>query len=61
MHIFRGMVIRKLILSKNVYSTDRKIYPYISEHSGMMPHDSCFRTVTLKFPAITCNLRQSFN
>jgi hypothetical protein len=41
MHIFRGTVIRKLILPKKVDSTDRKIYPYIPEHSGMMPHDRC--------------------
>ena len=41
MHIFRGLVISKLMLPKKVDSTDRKIYLYISEHSGMMPHDSC--------------------
>ena len=41
MSIFRGLVIRKLIVPINVDSTDRKIYPYIPEHSGMMPHDSC--------------------
>lgn len=29
----------ELDFPKSVDSTDRKIYPYIPEHSGLIPHD----------------------